>query len=279
MTKIGAKYKMNLIKKDVIIIMKIEKVNDQQIRCTLTREDLANRELKISELAYGTEKAKSLFRDMMRQAAYECGFEAEDIPLMIEAIPLNSECIVLIITKVEDPEELDTRFSKFAPSVHEDEDYDEDESADITETFANSADEMLNMLRKMSGSASSDSSDRTASVSSDEPAQRSTLKGTNEAQPASRLFSFATLNDVTRLAHVAASSYKGDNTLYKDETNGSYLLLLTPARQNAAEFNRVCNLISEYGKPEKSVLSARAYLEEHYEPLIREHAMEALAQI
>ena len=90
--------------------MKIEKVNDHQIRCTLTREDLADRELKLSELAYGTEKAKDLFRDMMQQASFEFGFEADDIPLMIEAIPLSSECIVLIITKVEDPEELDTRF-------------------------------------------------------------------------------------------------------------------------------------------------------------------------
>ena len=44
----------------------------------------------------------------MQQASYEVGFEAEDIPLMIEAIPLNADCIVLIITKVEDPEELDT---------------------------------------------------------------------------------------------------------------------------------------------------------------------------
>ena len=46
--------------------MKIEKVNDHQIRCTLTKADLADRELKISELAYGTEKAKNLFRDMMQ---------------------------------------------------------------------------------------------------------------------------------------------------------------------------------------------------------------------
>ena len=98
--------------------MKIEKVNDHQIRCTLTREDLLSRELKISELAYGTDKAKDLFRDMMQQAACEFGFEAEDIPLMIEAIPLNAECIVLIVTKVEDPEELDTRFARFAPSVN-----------------------------------------------------------------------------------------------------------------------------------------------------------------
>ena len=63
--------------------MKIEKINDNQIRCTLTREDLADRQLKLSELAYGTEKAKTLFRDMMQQAAYEFGFEANDIPLMI----------------------------------------------------------------------------------------------------------------------------------------------------------------------------------------------------
>ena len=95
--------------------MKIEKVNDHQIRCTLTKADLADRELKISELAYGTEKAKSLFRDMMQQAQIQFGFEADNIPLMIEAIPVSAESVILIITKVEDPEELDTRFSKFAP--------------------------------------------------------------------------------------------------------------------------------------------------------------------
>ena len=51
--------------------MKIEKINDNQIRCTLTRDDLAQRQLKLSELAYGSEKAKSLFREMMQQAASE----------------------------------------------------------------------------------------------------------------------------------------------------------------------------------------------------------------
>ena len=48
--------------------MKIEKLNDNQIRCTLNKRDLIDRELKISELAYGSEKAKGLFRDMMNQA-------------------------------------------------------------------------------------------------------------------------------------------------------------------------------------------------------------------
>ena len=41
--------------------MKIEKLNENQIRCTLTRADLAERQLQLSELAYGTEKAKITF--------------------------------------------------------------------------------------------------------------------------------------------------------------------------------------------------------------------------
>ena len=42
-----------MIIKDVISV-KIEKINDNQIRCTLTKDDLANRHIKLSELAYGT---------------------------------------------------------------------------------------------------------------------------------------------------------------------------------------------------------------------------------
>lgn len=97
--------------------MKIEKINDNQIRCTLTRDDLAQRQLKLSELAYGSEKAKSLFREMMQQAASEFGFESDNLPLMIEAIPTAGDSIVLNITKVDDPDELDTRFSRFTPTL------------------------------------------------------------------------------------------------------------------------------------------------------------------
>lgn len=255
--------------------MKIEKVNEHQIRCTLTREDLATRELKISELAYGTEKAKTLFRDMMRQASYECGFEAEDIPLMIEAIPLNSECIVLIITKVEDPEELDTRFSKFAPSLHENDP--EEDGEELTDVFSDGADEVLNMLRKMSGADLAADTGKPSPTA--KPAGQPESAGAPVQQITCQLFTFRSLNDVTRLAHVVSDSYRGDNSLYKNEINGSYLLMISSAGQNAADFNRICNLISEYGRPEKSVASARAYLEEHFDPLIKDNALSALAQI
>ena len=95
--------------------MKIERINDNQIRCTLNSFDLSSRNLNLGELAYGSEKARGLFREMIQKASSEFGFEVEDIPLMVEAIPLSNESVMLVITKIEDPEELDTRFSRFSP--------------------------------------------------------------------------------------------------------------------------------------------------------------------
>ena len=71
--------------------MKIEKINENQIRCTLTAADLEERKIRLSELAYGSEKARSLFRDMMMEAYRQFGFMADNIPLMIEAVPMSSE--------------------------------------------------------------------------------------------------------------------------------------------------------------------------------------------
>lgn len=58
-------------------------------------------------------KSKKTFPRYDAQAQIQFGFEADNIPLMIEAIPVNLDSVILIVTKVEDPEELDTRFPNF----------------------------------------------------------------------------------------------------------------------------------------------------------------------
>lgn len=85
--------------------MKIELISNNQIKCVLTKKELASRKIKPSELAYGTTEAQELFQDMMQQANEEFGFDANNVPLMIEAVPLSSGSIMLIITKVSDEED------------------------------------------------------------------------------------------------------------------------------------------------------------------------------
>lgn len=240
--------------------MKIEKVNENQIRCTLTREDLISRELKISELAYGTEKAKTLFRDMMRQANFEFGFEAEDIPLMIEAIPLNAECIVLIITKVEDPEELDTRFSRFAPSVTEGEEED-----DIA--VEEGPDEVMDLFRRLQTD--------TAPVSSDGSTETTPQDG---VQALSRIFRMGSLQKVMEVCSLICPNYAGDSTLYKETKTGNYFLMLTCPPEARENFDRVSNIVSEYGSLMKNPPAGSCFLEEHCEVLIRGNAVTALGR-
>lgn len=237
--------------------MKIEKVNENQIRCTLTREDLISRELKISELAYGTEKAKNLFRDMMRQANFEFGFEAEDIPLMIEAIPLNAECIVLIITKVEDPEELDTRFSRFAPSVTEE---DLDDGDDYPEAAEN---EVLDLFHRVLADGK-------------RAAEETVEKDASGDAGRSRLFRISSLRQVMTLSRMLAAGYKGMSALYKDEKDDGYLLLLTQGADTEAAFDRACNVVSEYGALQRMASGSETYLAEHCDTLIAADAIQAL---
>lgn len=245
--------------------MKIEKVNENQIRCTLTREDLVSRQLKISELAYGTEKAKNLFRDMMQQANFEFGFEAEDIPLMIEAIPLNAECIVLIITKVEDPEELDTRFSRFAPSVHENEDED---FMDANEDSDDNSDEVMDLFRRLHET-------RKSAVPEANPLASKVPNHTNYT----RIFSFDSLHLIISVAGLLKNRYNESNSLYKEEHTSKYLLVLTRGSMTIEDFNKTSNLITEYGNLQKSMGASTTYLAEHYDPIIENNALQSLSEI
>lgn len=244
--------------------MKFEKMNDQQIRCTLTKEDLAEREIKISELAYGTEKARSLFRDMMLQAEAELDFEADDIPLMIEAVPINSECIVLTVTKVEDPEELDTRFAQFSPNL-----IDEEAIEDIDLPSAEQ-DNLLDMFKQIAKSNTGANIKKSIDENTNVQAQNLNL---------SRIFSISTLNELIDMAHVIASEYNGDNSIYKSKDSGKYLIVLNQSGMDLSSFNRVCNIISEYGESERSLAATSAYLDEHCEIFISSSGIQQLAQV
>jgi len=252
--------------------MKIEKVNDHQIRCTLTKADLADRELKISELAYGTEKAKSLFRDMMQQASAKFGFEADDIPLMIEAIPLNADCIVLIITKVEDPEELDTRFSKFAPSIHEDAEYADEP---LIDDLSHTGEEVLDLFKRIKEHAASIAG--SAADTPEETAVENHSENDKESsQNSLRIFSFTSLHELFRPASFVTAFYNGENFLYKEPETGHYLLVVSHAGDKKESFNRACNILSEYGSIRKGVAGNDTFFAEHYELISGPDALQKL---
>ena len=80
--------------------MRIEKISDTQVKFILSKTDLEERNIKINELAYGSEKTHMLFQEMMKQAYAEFNFEADNTPLMVEAMPIGNTHVVVVVTKI-----------------------------------------------------------------------------------------------------------------------------------------------------------------------------------
>lgn len=258
--------------------MKLEKISDKQIRCTLNKSDLLDREIRISELAYGTEKAKELFRDLIHQASYELGFDAEDIPLVIEAIPLSSDCLMLIVTKVDDPEELDTRFAKFSQTEEmlpldfdDDNEDDNDEDSydvEIEDSISNSALELVDSLFNTLNSAKSKNS-----------ASKDSSKEDNIENQVVKLFSFKSLDEISILGQILTPSYTGINTLYKNPNTNIYYLLMTKSEHTSEEFSNFVHIAAEHGKRERVTMISSAYFDEHFDVIVQNNALSILSSI
>ncbi|MDO4477474.1 MAG: adaptor protein MecA [Lachnospiraceae bacterium] len=265
--------------------MKIEKINDNQIRCTLTAADLEDLNLGLGDLAYGNDKARSLFRNMMLKARRECGFDAENAPLMIEAIPLSADSLMLVITRVDEPEELDTRFSKFTQV--------DPNEKNLSEPVMAGADDILDLFekaRRAVDKASAGSKGKTpakggkAAGTSENGADGKTRTagktGKDKAAPTDliRLFIFRDLDTVMAAAAALGSSYNGSNALYKNE-QGEYLLTVHKSSHTPEVFNKTCNMLSEYGRPGDCTPAFEAHLKEHEQTVIKKRALQTLASI
>ena len=280
--------------------MKLEKLNDNQIRCTLSKSDLDKRELRLSELAYGSPKARALFRDMIQQASIELGFDAENIPLMIEAIPISSDCLVLVVTKVEDPEELDTRFSRFSSPASDDyddsafdssvsfeEEYDDDFDEGVLAFSDNDSEEEL----PFGGSSDAEQGDLSIDSALDliapfthaiAQAKKEVLRKRQESSNKKngiQIYSFRNLDTITVLSSFLTPFFHGESRLYKDISSNLYYLFLFRDEEHPDTFKRGWTIASDYGTLLPSSYSTLSYFEEHHCEIFRENALETLRQL
>ncbi len=266
--------------------MKIEKLNDNQIRCILDKEDLEQRELRLSELAYGSPKAKALFRDMMEKAAADCGFEVDNIPLMIEAIPVSLDCLILVVTKVEDPDVLDTRFSRFSSMANEEdmEDLEDDEDltyemdalpfhsnpshdeTDSREDGENGHVDVLETFNKAIAAAKQDYLKKQTKTEAPHPM-------------ADQVYAFVSLDEVIRLSAYLTPFYRGDSILYKDPVQGVYYLTLLRKGTDQKLYDRACTICADHGECIDTSYASLSYFKEHFKLILESDALETLQEV
>ena len=342
--------------------MKIEKINDRQIRCVLTKEDLETRKIRLSELVCGGEKARGLLRDMVIRAARELNFSFNNNPLMIEAVPSGKDQLVLIITRVDDPKELDSRFKQFSGLGEKaKKDPGKKESDQGASLSLSGADDILNLLRKFTkrleegrsvlAKEKSDASgqgegrlaasgqgdgrmampgpedgrlavpgqgegrtaasgqgdgrmivpgqgdDRTGSFGQGEVRVDAPGRGDGKAAGAdlasdrlqkspealeedlfryTRFYLFRSLENVLSASKRVPETYSGENTLYKNPDDGAFYLLIRKMNTDPEQFNRICNVLSEYSMPMDYSSGMDEFFREHMKVIVADNAMQSL---
>ena len=228
--------------------MKLERLSENQIRCTLTDADLSDRNITLSELASGNQKLHEFIREIMEQASDEFGFDAAGKPLVIETKRSGSEKIVFTFTKIESPED-------FLRMI------------------------LSHAFREISMTMSGDGGMQEPPAVEGIPEESVPVGIGFYQEPTSAvadIFSFDKLSVISELANAVSIGSCDRSYLYKDDISDVYYLILEKDRPGDEAFHRLCLTAGEFGVPVYMGPEAHAFFEEHLECLAKGDALEVM---
>ena len=218
--------------------MRVYKLDTNTVKITLDKVDLAERSLDIKDMVYGNEKTANFFAEMLTTAS--------DMIAIKPGTPVAVE--ELTITKIDSPDELDSRFSKFSPLKGE----------EGTPSFYAALDHAFDRLKEeLKMSAVKGMKDINTTKTLD-------IKNTND------IVCITEFDDLDKVSEACKniSFYDYVSTLYKNEKMNKYYLVLSlkgeRPKELEAEFVKVCNTLAEYGTRINANSLSEAYYNEHH---------------
>ncbi len=249
------------------MFMKFEFVNENKIKIEITKSDLQERDLKIVELAYGSEKAREFFQEVMELAYEELGFDVNNIPIVVEAVPVSIDEINIFVTKVTDPSELEKKLAKMPEDRQKG-------NIDI---------EMLRQkLEEAKENIFNDISKRKVAKPETEVAslQETDANVQNKAKTLNinlTIFSFDSLDTAMFATKRVPSDIEFKSSLVL--SNERYYLTLETKKLEDKEFEMIETRLFEYGDKHISTLESRQHLFEHGDVIIKKDALKVLSEL
>ncbi|MBQ4522825.1 MAG: adaptor protein MecA [Lachnospiraceae bacterium] len=244
---------IHLIFERYLIVMTFERLDDTTLRCILTEEDLEERGFGLNDFLKNPYKIHGFLREMIETAALEFDMDIKEGMLALQVAPLpNNE--LAITFSVEDEKE-------------------------------GTSSDMASQIKKMIGSAIAkagipDFDDKgvkqeTEKLKRNETAQKS------EAKPAVKktfaaAYRFKNYEAVEKFALHAKSEGLLKTSLYRSSDKEEYLFVLQQGKETIEKTRSFCLLISEYAQLVSADETYLAYLNEHYQLIMKDHVIRTL---
>ena len=231
--------------------MKIEKLNDKQIKVLLDKNDLEERDLQISELAYGSEKAQNLFKEMITVANEQFGFTLESGHIAVEATPLSIDSIVLVLTQLsDDSDDLSDRLSLLKG---------------LKELFKHVAEQPPEVLDELEEAIDLNDLEETIPLN----------KNKQEPPKLAYIYKFKNLDTIFDLSSQITNYYEGNSQLFKYQKE--YYLCLNP--ENTKNASYALNITGEFGERVQLSALAEDFFMEHGEIIVKENVFKTFSAI
>ena len=187
---------------------------------------------------------------MIQKASNEVGFEAEDIPLMVEAIPLSSEasCWSSLKSKIR------KNWIPVLPSSHL------SRTTTRIRFVSQLASEFLGGLLDSLNYLEPGSVEQVGDESSARRCPELLPRRIQALSASSRIFRFNSLDRISEASRAVSGIYDGVNTLYKKPGTRQYYLIVKRLDCGDLDFSRVCNILAEYATKLSGNLPARLIL-------------------
>ena len=228
--------------------MKFKKIDNKTLCCMLSKEDLTDNDITLEDFIHNRDKVQSFLEEIIETAKDEVGFEASGPMLSIQIMAMHPDGVM--ITFSEDPKDMASAFRSGLEQIREE--LGSDGWVDV------GSDEDV------------ESEPETDQDDTEENMSVETLQTIFRFPDMETLFLFAENLPVWR----GLSS-----SLYKNEKNGEYLLLLVKGRISSENYRLVVAVAMEFGELAGATEMKRAYLQEHCRTVIEEKAVLKLKKL
>ena len=287
--------------------MEMARVSDTQIRFILDKDDLEKKDMDFKDLAFSSDKANKLFKELLSIAQVSLGFELNGDPIVVEAVPLGDGRVMLMVNKVDKEDTRHDRLARLAnledldmsmfehveltderygsedsddsdelffEGEQEDDSDEEDDSredgAALTAARPKTPEEINGAVENLLKGIMKNSERTSAGHLRNDP----TVKKRNEA-----VFYFENISNVIAASHLVRGMYHSTNSLYKNEREGRLYLHLQCDRDKEEQFKKACAALCEFGDPCRSTYATKHYLDEHFKLIRKDNALQTLSTL
>lgn len=257
--------------------MTFKRINQDTICCILTEDDMMEYGVELEDFIMNKDKVQDVLHNIVERAVEELDLDMQKggmLSLQIMPLPDNSISIMFSEKGQINMMEMINQLKKALGNIDDlkklQQTANDTEIADVTNVSKSKKVLENKQNREFKSEQKATKTDKKSKNNKLEKREK------EEEESKLRIYSFQSLFDAAEFCSYVPTKTKVVSQLYKDSKSDIYYLVFTKSKLSKKEFARVCSKAVEFGKYISDDPVRAAYMEEHFEHIVKEKAVREL---